>query len=280
MEGVVRAMFYDRLKYIALATLLAVGLAGFGIGHWASASDGPGEASDPRAVKEREPAHPPAVRAGEDAAKAAEVRPGIGRRREAIIRLPVGSFTKEVEAAPYGSGRLTWTYEEERVLGLIEGSVMGFEFELSTEAEYSLSSNGTIYGLLTSVRLNHLRLPDGQEFEELKPFVGLWPAAEPLVNEVLMDLPFSYQFRMQGDRLIISNFRMLLAGPNPLGKLGGLVGGSGGNNEPFALLAYFQALGTALEGTYTAGEAKEKTAPNKRPRFPKPGRPIGGKGMK
>src|SRR5262249_12045296 len=152
-----------------------------------------------------------------------EARPGVGRRREAIIRLPAGTFTKEVEAAPYGSGRLTWTYDEERVLGLIEGSVMGFEFELATEAEYALSSNGTIYGLLTSVRLNHLRLPEGGEFEGLKPFVGWWSAAEPLVNEVLTDLPFSYQFRVQGDRLIISNFRILLAGPNPLGKLGGLL---------------------------------------------------------
>jgi tripartite-type tricarboxylate transporter receptor subunit TctC len=38
---------------------------------------------------------------------------------------------------------VTWTYEEERVLGRIEGSVMGVEFELATEAEYSLSSNGT-----------------------------------------------------------------------------------------------------------------------------------------
>ena len=64
----------------------------------------------------------------------------------------------------------------------------------------------------------------------------------------MLDLPFSYRFRLQGDRLIISNFRILLAGPNPLGKLGGLVAGK---NE-LAPLAYFQALSTALEGTYTA----------------------------
>src|SRR5919199_5812899 len=182
-------------------------------------------------------------------AKADEARPGpTGRRREAVIRLPAGTFVKEVDAAPYGSGRLTWTYEEERVLGLIEGSVMGVEFELATEAEYSLSSNGTIYGLLTGVRLNHLRLPDGEPFAQLKPFVGLWPAVEPLVNEVLTDMPFSYQFRVQGDRLVISNFRMLLAGPNPLGKLGGLASQDGA----LAALSYFQALGAAVEGTYTA----------------------------
>jgi RNA polymerase sigma factor (sigma-70 family) len=273
MEGVVRAMFYDRLKYIALAVLLAVGLAGFGIGHWASASNGPGENRDPfmerpgpraalPAIKEKEPADPLISKAP---AKADEVRPrAAGRRREAVIRLPVGTFAKEVDAAPYGSGRLTWTYDEERVLGLIEGSIMGFEFELATEAEYSLSSNGTIYGLLTSVRLNHVRLPDGEEYAELRPFAGLWSAVEPLVNEVLVDLPFSYQFRIQGDRLVISNFRILLAGPNPLGKLGGLLGASGNKDEAFAVLAYFQALGTALEGTYTAADGKEKPAPIKR----------------
>jgi RNA polymerase sigma factor (sigma-70 family) len=279
MEGVVRAMFYDRLKYIALAALLAVGLAGFGIGHWASASNGPGEERTPladragpraaaAALKDKEAIDP---LIGKAQANADEGRPKVpGRRREAVIRLPVGTFVKEVDAAPYGSGRLTWTYDEERVVGLIEGSVMGFEFELATEAEYSLSSNGTIYGLLTSVRLNHLRLPDGEEFAELKPFAGLWPAVEPLVNDVLVDLPFSYQFRIHGDRLVISNFRILLAGPNPLGKLGGLIGANGNNNDPTVVLMYFQALGTALEGTYTAPDGKEKPAPNKRPMFSKP----------
>ncbi len=253
-EGVVRAMFYDRLKYIALAALLVAGLAGFGIGHWASASDGPGKEPRPqteanprgalRAPAREEVDNPPVVPARPD-----EGRPG--RRREAVIRLPAGTFVKEVDAAPYGSGRLTWTYEEERVLGLLEGSVMGVEFELATEAEYSLSSNGTIYGLVTSVRLNHLRVPDGEPFAELKPFIGLWPAVEPLVNETLMDVPFSYQFRVQGDRLVISNFRMLLSGPNPLGKVGGFIGGK----EVGIVVSGFQALGTAIEGTYTATDA-------------------------
>jgi hypothetical protein len=263
-EGVVRTMMLDRMKYVALAALLAVGLAGWGVGRWAPAAAGPAE-------ERRGPADEPAARAapgGKEAAKPDEVRPA-GRRREAVIRLPAGAFVKEVDAAPYGSGRLTWTYEEDRVLGLVEGSVMGFEFELATEAEYSLSSNGTIYGVITSVQLNHLRVPDGEEFAQIKPFAGLWPALEPLVNDVLLDLPFSYRFRVQGDRLVISNFRMLLAGPNPLGKVGGLMGG-GGNNEALIVLAYFQALGTAIEGTYTSADAREKPPAGKRPLFLKP----------
>ena len=49
MEGVVRAMFYDRVKFLALASLLLVGLAGFGIGHWASASNGGRDGNKPAA---------------------------------------------------------------------------------------------------------------------------------------------------------------------------------------------------------------------------------------
>jgi RNA polymerase sigma factor (sigma-70 family) len=262
-EGVVRAMMWSKLKYLALLALMIVGLTGFGIGQWVAASNGPKQEERAEA---KEPGTAKPASAKKEPARDDETQPGAaGRRREAVIRLPLGTFVKEVDAAPYGHGRLTWTYEEDRVLGLIEGSVLGGEFELATEAEISLSSNGTVYGLITSVRLNHLRLPDGEQFAQLKPFAGLWSAVEPLVNEVLMDLPFSYQFRVQGDRLIISNCRVLLAGPNPLGKLGGLAAG----NEVFAALTYFQALGTAVEGTYTAPDAKERPAPNKLPLFRK-----------
>jgi RNA polymerase sigma factor (sigma-70 family) len=279
-EGVVRAMMWNRLKYIALVALAAVGLIGFGIGQWVSASDSPDKnrkssSSAEASFGEPQRPAPAASPEGKEPAKTDETRPGAsGRRREAVIRLPVGTFVKEIDAAPYGSGRLTWTYEEERVLGVIEGSVMGVEFELATEAEYSLSSNGTIYGIITSVRLTHLRLPDGEQFAELKPFIGLWPAVEPLVNETLIDLPFSYHFRVQGDRLVISNYRILLAGPNPLGKLGGLAAAQA--NEAGAALAAFQALGTAIEGTYTAAD-KDKPAPKKRSVFPKTHGPVEGK---
>jgi RNA polymerase sigma factor (sigma-70 family) len=260
-EGVVRAMTWNRLKFVVLAALLAVGGIGFGLHLWASASDGGGKGRGARAGEADgqaagKVAHQDTDKeAGKAPAAEGKAQGRPARRREVVIRLPMGSYVKEVDAATYGSGRLTWTYEEDRVLGRIEASVMGFEVELTTEAEYSLSSNGTIYGLITNVQLEHLKLPEGKEFAELKPFVKLWAAAEPLVNEVTSDLPFSYRFRVQGDRLIISNFRILLAGPNPLGKVGGLVAAK----EVFAALIPFQALGTALEGTYTAQD-KEKPA--------------------
>jgi hypothetical protein len=146
---------------------------------------------------------------------------------------------------------------------------MGFEFALTTEAEISLSSTGTVYGVLTSVRLTQLKVPNGEEYAELKPFVGLWPVIEPVVNEVCVDMPFSYHCRVQNDRIVISNFRILLSGPNPLGKLGGLFAAKNESNGMVAGLAYFQALGTALEGTYKAGEATEKFTPKGQMGLPK-----------
>jgi RNA polymerase sigma factor (sigma-70 family) len=268
-KGVVRAMIWDKFKYLTAAVLVLVGLAGYGIGQWVTASDGSANARDTRPEEPgRRPAreHEQANAAPKESTKPDE--PRSGRRREAIIRAPVGSFVKEVDAAPYGSGRLTWTYEDDRVLGLIEGSIMGVEFELATEAEYSLSSSGTIYGIITSVHLNHLRLPDGDLFAQLKPFAGLWTAVEPVINEMLIDLPFSYQCRVHGDRITISNYRILLTGPNPLGKLGAL-GGLNGNSELCVALAGFQALGTAIEGTYVSAESKEAAPPARRPLFMK-----------
>lgn len=270
-EGVVRAMVIDRLKFLALAALLAIGLAGFGLGHWASAAGGQNgdvAANDggPSQRAGDKPADPPvAARPGKDARAGDDPRLAVpGRRREAVIRLPAGTFVKEVDVPQYGSGRVTWTYEEDRVVGLIEASVMGVEVELATEAEYSLSRNGTIYGVLTSVHLNHLRLPE--TLAPFKPFVGLINAAEPLINESLMDVPFSYQFRVSGDRLTITNFRILLAGPTPLWKLASLLGDK--EKEMLLPLAAFQALGTAIEGTYTPPEAKDAPR-DRRPVFPR-----------
>ncbi len=268
-EGVVRAMILNSTKYVAVMVLLVLGGIGFGFHLWASAGDGTQKENRQkgngvnlagavqREGNDKEFGAPPATKTERDTGKVGEGRPG--RRREIVIRLPAGTYVKDIEAKPYGSGRLTWTYEDERVLGHVEGSVMGFEFELATEAEYSLSSNGTIYGLLTGVQLNHLRLPEGTEFGELKQFEGLWPLAEPLISEVMTDLPFSYQFRVQGDRLIISNFRMLLAGPNPLGKVGTVFAGG-----PGMVLGGFQALATAVEGTYTLEGKEKQPAPGKR----------------
>lgn len=104
----------------------------------------------------------------------------------------------------------------------------------------------------------------GEGVAEYAKFVKL---AEPLINEMLTDLPFSYQFRLSGDKLTILNYRALLAGPNPLSKVGGLVGGG---ESSFGVLMYFQALGVAMEGSYTAGDAEPRDKPKAKPLIRKP----------
>jgi hypothetical protein len=269
----VRTMMWNKVKYLALVILLVAGLVGFGMGRWLQVNAGP-ETNTTRVADgtAKDPGNPPAQDGKKLAVPAVEKdagrpddagRPGQARRREAVIRMPSGTFVKEVDVPPYGSGRITWTYEEDHVNGLIEVSVMGFEVELATEAEISLSSNGTIYGLITGVRINHVRIPQNEEFGDLQKFVGLVGAVEPLIQETVTDLPFSYRFRVQGDRLILSNFRILLAGPNPGGKIGSAMLG-----DPAVIGC--QVLGTALEGTYIASDGKEKPDNLKRPMFLRP----------
>lgn len=261
-QGVARTMIWKNLKLLAAAVMVATGLAGFVIGQWATA-DGPKRPKDDvQAVpgKDRDAAAKPGPKA--DDAKPDPTQ----RRREAVIRMPAGTFVKDVEVAPYGTGRISWSYEDEKVHGLIEGNVMGVEFEIETDSEISLSSNGTIYGLVNSVKVKHLKF--GGELAQAAEYAKFLPLVEPLINELFTDLPFSYQFRVKGDRLTILSFRALMSGPNPLMKLAPL--GLGDLGEAAAIALYLQAFGTAMEGTYVSAEGTEKTELKRRPVFRKP----------
>lgn len=269
-EGVVRAMTSSKLRFVLLALMLATGVGGFALGQLGTREKplpAKGVSLPDLGVKaEPTPAPLPEKADEPKAAKADDAKPGNLRRREAVIKVPVGTFVKEVDAGEFGSGRLTWTFEDDKVHGTIEANVMGVEVELKTEAEFSLSGNGTIYGIVTSAEVTHLKIGAGLG-EGAAEYAKFFKLAEPLLNEMLTDLPFSYQFRLNGDKLTILNYRTLLAGPNPLGKLGGLVGGDKSGLE---LLTYFQALGVAMEGTYTAGDAEPKEKPKVKPILRKP----------
>jgi hypothetical protein len=152
---------------------------------------------------------------------------------------------------PYGSGKITWNYQGNRVLGTIEASAMGFEVTVETDAEISMSRNGTIYGIINSLRVTRLKM--GQALgEQAMVYASFLPLAEPLINTVFTDLPFSYQVRMVDDRMTILSFRMLLAGPNPMLPFGASIAMfTGGNmDKSMAPFLYFQMLGMAMEGNY------------------------------
>ena len=120
---------------------------------------------------------------------------------------------------------------------------------------------------MTGIELVHVKIGAGGELGDVGMYAKFAKLAEPLINETLTDLPFSYQFRVSGDKLTILNYRTLLAGPNPLGKLGGVLGG--GDNG-LGALSYFQAISMAVEGTYTAGEVEPRDKPKAKPIIRKP----------
>jgi hypothetical protein len=143
---------------------------------------------------------------------------------------------------------------------------MGGELEFTTEAEISMASTGTIYGVLTGFEVTKIKLPPEMKAElGGVDLVKAWPLVEPIVNDVMTDLPFSYTVRQKSDALTIQHFRVLLAGPNPLGKLGALFAASQHNEAGAAVLGYFQAIGTALEGTYSQAESDKEPTKKGRP---------------
>lgn len=270
-EGVVRTMTWKKLQLLAVTAMVATGLVGFVLGQWATA-DGPRKPGNESAA-----ATPLPVAAVGKQAKADDAEPPVpGVRREAVIRMPVGTYVKEADVPPYGSGRITVTYEGDKVHSRYELAVMGGELEFTTDAEISMASTGTIYGVLTGVKVTHLKLPP-----EMKAELGgidlvkAWPLVEPIVGEVLTDLPFSYTVRKSEGRVTIQNFRMLLAGPNPLGKLG--IFAAGGQDKAAAVLGICQGIGTAVEGTYVTADPERESPRGFRLTPPKPAPPRGKK---
>lgn len=169
-------------------------------------------------------------------------------------QLPLGVFTKKMQAGEYGSVSLTWDYRQDgTVHGLIQFTGLGIEFELKTVAEISVSSHGTIYGIITSAKAEKLRFPqDVQEQDTLFAFIGV---GEGLMNEVMLDMPFSYQYRIVDDQLILHNFRMFVIGNKPFTTYMSLLQG-----DYSEMGIYLQFAGSVIEGTYAqqAGQASRK----------------------
>lgn len=242
-------MLEKKLKVVlALGAVIVLG-TGFVVGQWASAEDAPKSKFTDRteAVRNEVPPKP-------EPSKPASTE----KRREVVFRFPAGTYVKEFDAEPFGSGRLTWTYEDDRVSGAIElgSQQFGVSLELAIESEISMSRHGTIYGVINNVRVTQFKV--NPEMLGLKNFPvkigpGLYSFIEPLMNDILVDLPFSYHCRVEGNRMTISNYRILLSGSNLFGKLGWML------TTDSAIQAYsmFQALGASMEGTYQLTDEKQ-----------------------
>jgi hypothetical protein len=188
--------------------------------------------------------------------------PPVVRRREAVLAMPRGTFAKAFAVDPFVKGRLVWTYEDDRVSGTIElaSEMGGAEAELAIESEVAMSSSGVVFGVITAVRLTELKinpqmLASVSEGLPIKIGPQVYPLVEPIINDLLVDLPFSYQCRVHGDRMTISNARI---GPSGPANKYLMVAGP-------QIVGLLQAPALALEGTYTRGAEKEAPAKNPAP---------------
>lgn len=186
--------------------------------------------------------------------------PSGNRRREAVLTMPRGTFAKAFALDPFCKGRLVWTYEEDRVSGTIEleSEMGGVSVELAIESEVALSSSGVVFGVISAVRLTDFKINAQMmasltENFPLKVGPQMYPLIEPIINELLIDMPFSYQCRVRGDRMTISNARIGASGP--MAKYGLMVAPQ--------IVGIVQAPALALEGTYTRVAEKEVPLPQK-----------------
>ena len=168
------------------------------------------------------------------------------RRRQAVLTLPRGTYVKAFEVEPFCKGRLIWNYEDDQVQGTIEleSEMAGVSAELAIESEIAMSSSGVVFGVITGVKLTDLKvnpqmLAAVAEKFPLKVGPKFYPLIEPLVNEALVDTPFSYQCRVRGDRMTISHVHIGPCGPLVKYTLG-----------VAPQMAMVQAPAVALEGTY------------------------------
>ena len=268
-EGVIRAMMQYKLTWAAGAILVAVLLAGAGIGRWASAGE-PG-AQPPRTSSATAPTAPPDVArpmdppsrpsrpavAGDQPASdplidsppnqspprlapspawpvaeaSQATRPVAGKQY--VVSRPVGKWSREV-VPPNGNGedvmRVSVHFEEDRLAIRVLASVERQPVETVLEADYSITRDSVVFGVVTGV---DIRVPAGMRV----------PAGAAGEEEQFVDQPFSFRFRVDDGTLTVKDFRM--PGVNKQGDAG---------------------LGQVLGGRYMSGEqptAMQREMPGK-----------------
>jgi RNA polymerase sigma factor (sigma-70 family) len=183
MEGVLRAMYWTRMRTIT--AVVTLGLIGAAAGFWAYR---PAEAGALAPAKdEAAPSH------------AAAALPA----RVTTLGL-AGTWVREA-----GPHRLTLRFEGDRLHGTIVGPFDGDQGERATaflDADFSVSRDGTVYGLVTSVEG-----PDG-DANGPDEFMGM------------VDEPFSARVRVDEDMLIIKDVKFRTGTNNPGDQLRPLLG--------------------------------------------------------
>jgi hypothetical protein len=169
MEGVLHAMFLDKLKTVAI-TVLAVALLGIGIGLWAYHP----ATAEPLDKKKDETSHP-VTRGTEESTSPT--------RLQAVPR-PIGTW--EREAGPF---HITLRVDGDRVSVSASGTDKNERVTYAFDADYSVTRDSVLFGVIT-----------GSEISGTSP---------PLEESMLLDHPFSFRFRLDEGTLTIKDLKFM-----------------------------------------------------------------------
>jgi hypothetical protein len=180
MEGVMRSMFLTKMKW-PVGMVIVGALVGAGVGLW---NYHPALADAVERKKDDPPR--PAAKEADEAQAAAKAQPAAR---------PLGTWERDV-----GPNHITLRIEADRLYGTATLMVdKDKKLTLSMDADYSVTADGILYGVITGVDVPDVP-NDSADVVELAA--------------VLPDQPFSVRFRVDRGSLTIKDLRCLDIGVN------------------------------------------------------------------
>jgi RNA polymerase sigma factor (sigma-70 family) len=172
VNGALKTMFVQKMKWAA-AVFMAAAMVGGGGSLWLRQ---PAAAQSPtRPVGEAAPA-----------AKAPGEPRAVARAEE--TNRPIGLWEKDI-----GVEHLTLIIEADRIYGTISGTDKGNKFKTSIDADYSVTKDNVLYGVVTGADAEG----PGDEASQ-KATVEATSNAQKLI-----DYPFSVRYRVDGNVLLV-----------------------------------------------------------------------------
>ena len=175
IKGALKTMFVQKMKWAAVV-LVGAAIIGGGGGLWLRQ---PAAAQSPtRPVREA-----PAVKAADEPRTVAKI--------EETNRL-LGRWYKDI-----GTEHLTLRIEADRIYGTISAREKDIKLETSLDADYSVTKDNVLYGVVT-----------GGDAEGMGDEAGQKATVEATASiQKLVDYPFSFRYRVDGNVLLVKDLK-------------------------------------------------------------------------
>ncbi|MEZ6142345.1 MAG: BON domain-containing protein [Zavarzinella sp.] len=127
-------------------------------------------------------------------------------------KMPTGKWIKRFDFKDYGEIKIILENREEDFSANLFVDVGGAYVEIRLTGEYSITRQSVVHGVITSGEIVSIQLPPIPEIAALNDFTELWKLADPMLNDLMLDLPFSYHWRKVDGKYIISDMKVLFYG--------------------------------------------------------------------